>query len=472
MKQIETDICVIGAGSGGLSVAAGAVQMGARVVLIEAHEMGGDCLNFGCVPSKALLAAAHKAHATGTAAFGVAGHDPAPDFAAAKDHVQAAIATIAPVDSQERFEGLGVKVIRDHARFISDHEIQAGETVISARRFVVATGSRPFVPPIDGLEDVPYLTNESLFDLRDRPDHLLIIGGGPIGMEMAQAHRRLGSKVTVLEGAKAMGKDDPEAAAVVLDTLRNEGVEIIEGAQVKSVSGGAGDITLTTDDGQTVTGSHLLIAVGRAANVDKLDLEKAHVDYDRRGVTVDRGLRSTNKRVYAVGDVAGGLQFTHVAGYHGGVVIRPIVLGLPAKTRTDHIPWVTYTDPELAQVGLTEAEARKAHGDKVFVARADMAHNDRAIATGQTTGFVKVMVVRGKPVGATIVSAQAGELIQLWALAIASGLKMSAISGMVAPYPTLGEINKRAAGAYFSPKLFDNPWVKRVVRVVQWIGRP
>jgi len=221
-----------------------------------------------------------------------------------------------------------------------------------------------------------------------------------------------------------------------------------------------------------VTGSHLLIAVGRAANVDKLDLEKAHVDYDRRGVTVDRGLRSTNKRVYAVGDVAGGLQFTHVAGYHGGVVIRPIVLGLPAKTRTDHIPWVTYTDPELAQVGLTEAEARKAHGDKVFVARADMAHNDRAIATGQTTGFVKVMVVRGKPVGATIVSAQAGELIQLWALAIASGLKMSAISGMVAPYPTLGEINKRAAGAYFSPKLFDNPWVKRVVRVVQWIGRP
>ncbi|AHM03994.1 Mercuric ion reductase [Roseibacterium elongatum DSM 19469] len=465
--RIETDICIIGAGSGGLSVAAGAVQMGARVVLIEGHEMGGDCLNFGCVPSKALLAAGHKAHHTAQTAFGVAGHDPKPDFAAAKDHVRAAIDTIAPVDSQERFEGLGVKVIRQMARFISETEVQAGDTVVTARRFVIATGSRPLVPPIPGLETVPHYTNETVFDLRERPRHLLIIGGGPIGMEMAQAHRRLGCEVTVLEGDKALGKDDPEAAEIVLATLRAEGIEIVEGAQVARVSGREGEITLETEEGRSFSGSHLLVAVGRQANVDTLDLEKAGVALNARGVKVDDRLRASNKRVYAVGDVAGGMQFTHVAGYHGGLVIRPLLFGLPAKAKTAHIPWATYTDPELAQVGLTEAQARKAHGDNLFVARAEFAHNDRAIASGQTKGFAKVMVVKGKPVGATIVGAGAGDLIQTWALAIANGMKMSAIAGMVAPYPTMGEINKRAAGAYFSPKLFENPWVKRVVRLIQ-----
>jgi pyruvate/2-oxoglutarate dehydrogenase complex dihydrolipoamide dehydrogenase (E3) component len=467
MSRIDTDICIIGAGSGGLSVAAGAVQMGARVVLVEGHKMGGDCLNYGCVPSKALLAAAQKAHETEQAAFGIAGHDPAPDFAVAKDHVAQAIETIAPVDSQERFEGLGVHVIRDHARFVSETELQAGDHRIRARRFVVATGSRPFVPAIPGLAETPHFTNETIFDLRERPRHLLIVGGGPIGMEMAQAHRRLGCEVTVLEGDKALGKDDPEASGIVLEALRGEGIEILEGAKVASVTGHEGAIALETGDGRRFEGSHLLVAVGRQAAVDGLDLEKAGVDYDRRGVTVDKGLRSTNKRVYAVGDAAGGLQFTHVAGYHASVIIRPMLFGLPATARTDHIPWVTYTDPELAQVGMTEAQARKEHGDKLFVARAEFDHNDRAIATGQTTGFAKVMVVKGKPVGATIIGPQAGELIQTWALAIANNLKMSAVANMVAPYPTLGEINKRAAGAYFSPKLFESALVKRVVRTVQ-----
>ncbi|MBF9028845.1 FAD-dependent oxidoreductase [Rhodobacterales bacterium HKCCE3408] len=469
MKTIETDICVIGAGSGGLSVAAGAVQMGARVVLLEGHKMGGDCLNFGCVPSKALLAAGHKAHDTATAAFGISGYAPEPDFPAAKAHVRRTIETIAPVDSQERFEGLGVKVIRDFGRFVSPDEIEAGDTRIRARRFVVATGSRPFVPPIPGLDGVAYHTNETIFDLEERPDHLIIVGGGPIGLEMAQAHRRLGSAVTVLEGQKALGKDDPEAAAVVLETLRGEGIEIVEGAQVSAVSGSDSGITVETEDGRSFTGSHLLVAVGRAVNVDSLDLDNGNVSHDRRGVKVDAGLRSvSNKRVYAVGDAAGGLQFTHVAGYHAGVIIRPMLFGLPSKARTDHIPWATYTDPELAQVGMTEAQAVKAHGKSaVTVARFDYDENDRAIATGQTTGFIKVMVVKGRPVGATIVGAQAGELIQTWALAISAKLKMSAIAGMVAPYPTLGEINKRAAGVYFSPRLFDSPLVKRIVRFVQ-----
>lgn len=467
MSRITTDICIIGAGSGGLSVAAGAVQMGADVVLIEGHKMGGDCLNYGCVPSKALLAAGHRAHGVATGGLGTMGHEPSPDFAAAKDHVQATIDHIAPVDSQERFEGLGVRVIRAQARFISDTEVQAGDHTIAARRFVIATGSRPFVPPIPGLDAVPFHTNETIFDLRDRPDHLIIIGGGPIGMEMAQAHRRLGCRVTVLEGQTALGRDDPEAAAVVLDHLRAEGIEIVEHAAVTAVSGSAGAIRVETADGRGFDGSHLLVAVGRQVNVDGLDLEKASVGFDRRGVTVDSGLRSTNKRVYAVGDAAGGMQFTHVAGYHAGVIIRPMLFGLPAKARTDHIPRATYTDPELAQVGLTEAQARKIHGDRLFVARADFAHNDRAIATGQTAGFCKVMVVRGRPVGATIVGPQAGELIQIWALAIANRLKMSAVAGMISPYPTLGEINKRAAGAYFSPRLFDSPLVKRIVRFVQ-----
>ena len=467
MTMIHTDICVIGAGAAGLSVAAGAAQMGARVVLIEAGEMGGDCLNSGCVPSKALLAAAHKAHQTAQSAFGVAGHDPAPDFAAAKDHLRSVIARIAPVDSQARFEGLGVRVIRARARFRSPTTLTAGDHVITARRFVIATGSRPAVPSVPGLGDVPYLTNETLFDLSARPDHLIIIGGGPIGIEMAQAHRRLGSAVTVVEAARALGRDDPEAVALVLARLRAEGVTIHEGAAVTAVSGQAGAVRVDTAQGHSVTGTHLLIAIGRQPVVDGLGLDLAGVDHGPGGIAVDAGLRSSNRRIFAIGDVTGGAQFTHVAGYQAGVIVRSMLFGLRARGRSDHIPRVTYTDPELAQVGLTEAEARKIHGARLTIVRADFAHNDRAIATGQAQGFAKVMVVRGRPVGAVIVGPQAGELIQVWALALAARLKISAVAGMISPYPTLGEINKRVAGAYFAPRLFESPWVKRVVRFVQ-----
>ncbi|MDF1804426.1 dihydrolipoyl dehydrogenase family protein [Thalassovita sp.] len=470
MKTIKTDLLVIGAGSGGLSVAAGAVQMGADVTLLEGHKMGGDCLNYGCVPSKALLAAGHAAHAmTMGAAMGVTPVAPQVDYAAAKDHVKSVIDTIAPVDSQERFEGLGVRVIREFGRFTGPRTVQAGDTQITARRVIIATGSSPFVPPIPGLDQVPYQTNETLFDLRDKPDHLLIIGGGPIGMEMAQAHIRLGCKVTVIEGAKALGKDDPELAAIALDALRDEGVEIVEGALAQQVSGSEGDITVETSAG-TFQGTHLLMAVGRKPNIDKLNLEAAGIEYERTGITVDDRLRTTNKKVYAIGDVAGGLQFTHVAGYHAGLIIREVLFGLPARVKTAHIPWATYTDPEMAQVGLTEAQARKEYGEKLEVARFEYHHNDRAIAIRQTRGLIKVMVVKGRPVGASIVGHQAGELIATWSLAIANGIKMAGISAMIAPYPTIAEVNKRAAGAYFSPKLFDNMTVKRVVRFVQrWL---
>ena len=468
ITHISTDLCVIGAGSGGLSVAAGAVQMGARVVLVEGGEMGGDCLNAGCIPSKALIAAAKHAHAMTTGApFGITPVTPKIDFAAVKDHVARVIETIAPLDSQERFEGLGVRVIRAFGRFVSPTELQAGDHIIRARRFIIATGSRPLIPPIAGVDATPYLTNETIFALRERPHHLIIIGGGPIGMEMAQSHRRLGCAVTVIEGAKALGRDDPEMAAVVLESLRAEGVIIIEDAPVSALAGSAGAITVSLKDGRTIAGSHLLLAAGRKVALDSLNLDAAGVAHTNKGVTVGTDLRSSNRRVYAVGDAAGGLQFTHVAGYHAGVIIRSVLFGLPSRAKTAHIPWVTYSDPELAQVGLTEAQAKAAHGSAVTVTRFEFHHNDRAQSLRQTKGMIKVMVLKGRPVGASIAGPQAGELIGLWALAISSNLKMSAVAGMVAPYPTLGEISKRAAGAYFSPQLFDNPTVKRVVGLVQ-----
>ncbi|SDL26644.1 dihydrolipoyl dehydrogenase family protein [Aliiruegeria lutimaris] len=468
MERIETDLCIIGAGSGGLSLAAGAVQMGARVVLIEGGEMGGDCLNYGCVPSKALIAAGKQAHAMRTGrTLGVIPVHPEIDYAAAKDHVRQAIETIAPHDSQERFEGLGVRVIRDWAKFLSDREVEAGETRIAARRFVIATGSRPFVPPIDGLDQVPFLTNETLFDLRERPEHLLILGGGPIGMEMAQAHIRLGCKVTVVEAMKALGNEDPEMSESVLNWLRQEGVEILENTAVERVSRHEDTITLETASGP-VRGSHLLIAAGRLPNAEKLDLDRAGVRFDRRGIEVDSGLRSSNRRIYAIGDVAAGhMRFTHVAGYHAGVIARSILFGLPARAGQSHIPYAIYTDPELAQVGLTEAQARKVHGPALEVVRFAYDGNDRAIAEGKTEGLIKVMVYRGRPVGVSITGAQAGELIAPWALMIANRLKMKAMANTVLPYPTLAEIGKRAAGAYFSPRLFDSSMVKKVVGFVQ-----
>jgi pyruvate/2-oxoglutarate dehydrogenase complex dihydrolipoamide dehydrogenase (E3) component len=471
MEKIKADVLVIGAGSGGLSVAAGAVQMGASVVLLEAHKMGGDCLNYGCVPSKALIASAKTAHVMRNAErYGIASVTPDVDYAAAKDHVADVISQIEPMDSQDRFEGLGVRVIREYGRFVSPTEVEAGDHRISARRVVIATGSSPFVPPIPGLDEVPYLTNETLWALREQPEHLLVIGGGPIGMEMAQAHLRLGSKVTVIEGSKVLGKDDPELSEIVLDTLREDGLEIVEGSNAKEVRGSAGAIEVETEDGQTVKGSHILVAVGRRANTEGMDLDTAGIKTTRSGVKVDGQLRTTNKKVYAIGDVAGGLQFTHVAGYHAGVIIRSMLFGLPSKASTRHIPWVTYTQPELAQVGMTEAEAKKEHGNNVETVRFHYNHNDRAIAERKTRGLIKVMVVKGRPVGASIAGEQAGELINLWALVIANKMKMSQIANMVAPYPTIGELNKRAAGAYFSPRLFESDFVKKVVGFVQkWL---
>lgn len=472
-EHLAVDLCVIGGGSGGLSTAAGAVQMGASVVLVEGHRMGGDCLNYGCVPSKALIAAAKHAHSLSAGApFGVAPAEPQVDFAAVAAHVRGVIAGIAPHDSVARFEGLGVRVIEAWGAFTAPDTLRAGHATIRARRFVIATGSRPFVPPIPGLDSTPHLTNETIFDLTERPEALIVIGGGPIGMELAQAHRRLGARVIVLEAAKALGREDPEAAAVALAALGAEGVEIREGAQVAAAAPGPQGVRVTLADGAAIDGSHLLVAVGRRPNLEKLNLQAANVETTKTGVAVDKGLRSvSNRRVYAVGDAAGGMQFTHLAGYHAGLAIRSALFRLPVATRDDHIPRVTFTDPEIAHVGLTETEARAVHGARLEVVRADYAENDRARAERATEGFVKVMVgPRGRILGATIVGAQAGELIGLWALALAQKMKIGAVAGMVAPYPTLGELSKRAAGAYFTPRLFESVWVKRAVRLLAKLG--
>lgn len=462
---LETDICVIGGGSGGLSVAAGASQMGAPTVLIEGGEMGGDCLNYGCVPSKALLAAGHHAHAWTTAApFGIRATAPDVDFPAVIDHVRGVIDGIAPVDSQERFEGLGVTVIREWARFIDERTVQAGETRIRARRFVIATGSSPVAPPIPGLDSVPYLTNETIFDNREQPEHLLVIGGGPIGLEMAQAHRRLGSRVTVLEAFRAFGKDDPELTAIALRRIRADGVDIREGVKIAAVEAGP---VIVLEDGERIEGSHLLVAAGRKANVERLDLDAAGIEHTGKGIQVDACLRTTNRRVYAIGDVAGGLQFTHVAGYHAGIAIRNILFRLPARAKTDIVPWVTYTDPELAWVGAQEDEAREANGE-INILRWPFAENDRASAERLGSGFVKVITTRkGRILGAGIVGAHAGELIGLWALAISKGMKIGDIAGTVLPYPTLSEVSKRAAGQFFTPKLF----APRTRKIVQFLAK-
>jgi len=472
-EKIRTDLCVIGAGSGGLSVAAGASQMGADVTLLERGAMGGDCLNFGCVPSKALIAAAAAAHAVRAARrFGVRAGDPEIDFRAVHDHVHGVIAAIAPHDSEERFTGLGVRVIRAEGRFVAPRRLVAGDFEIAAKRFVIATGSSPAVPPIPGLAETPFFTNETIFDNAAPIAHLIVIGGGPIGMEMAQAHRRLGAEVTVLEGLVALGNDDPELAEVVKRAFEREGIALHEGAKVTRVAGESGGVTVEAEkDGapMRVTGSHLLVAVGRTPNLAALDLDAAGIAYGRGGVKVDARLRTSDRKVYAIGDAAEGYKFTHVAGYHAGIVIRNALFRLPARVDYRALPWATYTAPELAQVGLTEAQARERHGE-IRILRAPFADNDRARAERAPDGLLKVITTRrGVVVGAGMAGEKAGELIQPWCLPIARGMKIGALAGLILPYPTLGEVSKRAAGSYFLPSLFG-PRTKMLVRLLLKLG--
>jgi len=469
-QPLTPDICVIGAGSGGLSVAAAAAAFGVPVVLIEKGKMGGDCLNYGCVPSKALLAAAKHAQAMRAgAAFGVAPQRPAVDFVKVHGHVHGAIAAIAPNDSKERFAGLGVRVIEGEARFKDKQTVAVGDFEVKARRFVVATGATPAAPPIPGLDQVAYLTNETVFDLTVCPEHLFIIGGGPVGLEMAQAFRRLGAGVTVLEAATPLANEDPECAGILLDQLAREGIAIRAGTNVLRVEPGARlrVVVAAANNEETIEASHLLVATGRRPNLDGLDLAAAGIKTGPRGIRVNKRLRTSNRRVYAVGDVAGGPQFTHLANYHAGLVIRNVLFRLRARVNSNIVPRVIYTDPELAHVGIGDTQAGKR---RIRVLRWPYHENDRAQAERETRGHIKVVTTtRGRILGATIVGAHAGELIVPWTLAVTQGLNIRAFAEIVMPYPTLSEIGKRAALTYFAGSL-TNPLVQRIIMALRRFG--
>ncbi|MGA7488561.1 MAG: FAD-dependent oxidoreductase [Xanthobacteraceae bacterium] len=473
-ESLTPDICVIGAGSGGLSVAAAAAVFGVSVVLVERGKMGGECLNTGCVPSKSLIAAGHHARAMAQArAFGIAAGTVQVDFAEVHRRVQGVIAAIAPNDSKARFTGLGVRVIAGVARFRDRKTVTVGDAIeIKARRFVVATGSSPSLPPIPGLDAVPCLTNETVFDLIEQPKHLVVIGAGPIGLELAQAFRRLGSAVTVLEAARPLAREDGECADIVLDALAREGVAVRSPVTVVRVDAVDSQIRLALRAGngeETLEASHLLVAAGRRPNVDGLALERAGIRHDRNGIVVNRGLKTSNRRVYAIGDVAGRGQFTHLANYQAGLVIRNALFRLPVRLNERLVPRVTFTDPELAQVGLTEVEAR-GHGRAIRVLRWPYHENDRAQAEGETVGHIKVVTDRGgRILGATIVGAGAGELITTWTLAVGLRLNIRALAGIIVPYPTLAEIGKRAAITYFTPGLTSN-WVRRIIALLRRFG--
>lgn len=463
--KFDADLVIIGAGSAGLSFAAGAVQMGAGVVLIEGGKMGGDCLNTGCVPSKALIEAARRAKGAASAKnLGVSCHDVTVDYASVIHHVRETIAAIEPHDSQERFEGLGVRVIRGYAEFASKNSIRVGNETVTARRIVVATGATPIAPPINGLDTVAYFTNETFFEIRNRPDHLIIIGGGPIGVEMAHAHAQLGIKTTLIESFEILPREIAKTREIVRTKLLQDGVRVFENCDVRSIKENGAIKSITLSDGQMVKGSHIWVATGRRANVQGLNLSAAGIETTDVGIKVDDSLRTTNRAVYAIGDVIGQEQFTHLAGYHASLVVRSALFGLPAKVRKNHIPRVTYCDPEVASVGDIS------DGTGIETYRVTYDGLDRAIAGARTDGFAQIWVKNGRVRGATIVGAQAGELIHFWSLVIAQNLKLSKASSVITPYPTLSDINKKLIGAYFTPRLFDNPKIKSFVKLIQrWV---
>lgn len=457
------DVIVIGAGAAGLTAAGGCALFGLSVALIEQAEMGGECLNTGCVPSKALLAAAARA-ANHEERLGISFGAPTVDWTGVRGHVEQAIAEIEHHDSQERFESMGCEVVRAAAKFLSRDSIGVDGLTLRAPRIVIATGSRPAVPPIDGIEQAPFLTNENLFYLNELPHHLAIVGAGAIAMEMAQAFRRLGSAVTVIAPTRPMERDDEEAALLVKASLEREGVRILKG-EITRCDGAGTDLLLTCNGGETIPCSHILIAAGRKSNVDSLDLGAAGVEVGKDGIIVDARRRTSNKRIYAIGDCRAGPRFTHVSGYEGSNVALEIALGIPTKADFSALPHCTFTSPELAQVGMTEAEARARHGGKVRVVRQDFADNDRAVCEGRSEGFLKLVMKGRKVLGATMVGDHAGELLLPWSQVIAGKASTFTMGSAVVAYPSRSDISKQAAFTAWEPTVFGK-WPKRLARLV------
>ena len=467
---VQYDIAVIGAGSAGLTAARFAARLGKRVALIEANRVGGDCTWTGCVPSKALLHAAKAAHIVRNAnRYGITAKDHQVDFSAVMGWVKRAVKEVYAQESPDALRSEGIEVLKGRAEFRDAHTLTVGECEVSARRFLICTGAAPFTPPIPGLEDTPRLTYETFWNLDALPERLVIIGGGPIGCELAQACQRLGSRVTLVEAAdRVLPNDEPEASQVVARALRQDGICLRLSAPVESVGRrGDGPCVLVSAGGGTIKGDALLVAAGRRARVDGLGLEKAGIEHSPRGITVDDFLRTSVKHIYAAGDCAGGYQFTHYAGFQGAMAVRNMLLPGRSRGRPQHPPWATFTDPEVAHSGYTEEQGRQRFGDKVRVSMLPMAQVDRAVSEDATEGFIKVVRRNnGETLGATVVGQRAAETLQAWTLAGDNGLKMADVARTMQAYPSLATGNQQVAWDTYLDALTTGPTGK----LVRWFA--
>ena len=471
MADYDFDIGVIGGGAAGLTVTAGAAQLGAKTLLIEKEkELGGDCLHFGCVPSKTLIKSAHVYHQMKTSErFGLpAVQVPPVDFRKVSARIRSVIDIIQQHDSEERFCNLGAKVQFGSPRFTDEHTVQLNGNQYSAKNWVVATGSSAFAPPIPGLEQTDYLTNREIFYMDRLPQSMIILGGGPIGCELGQAFNRFGTRVTIVDQLdQILGKEDRDMADTVKAVMASEGVDFQLGALIESVrdNGTEKEVVIKDKNGKQIAlkAETILMSMGRRANTNGLDLDKIGVDFDRMGIKVDNRLRTTHKHIYAAGDVAGGYQFTHAAGYEGGIVVSNAIFHLPRKTNYAYLPWCTYTDPPLGSIGMNETMAGEAGIDYSIWIEA-FKDNDRSLAEGEKTGKIKMILdEKENPIGAQILGPNAGDLIGEWVAILNGKVKLSTLAAAVHPYPTLGEINKKVAGTFFSPKIFSDK-VKKTLK--------
>jgi len=463
MPSYDYDIGIIGGGAAGLTVASGAAQLGAKTLLVEKEKaLGGDCLHYGCVPSKTLIRSAQVYHLMkNSTAFGLPAIETRPvDFQAVKKRIQSVIETIQKHDSEERFCSLGAKVLFGEPSFVDEHSVRLNGDTVSARNWVIATGSSPSVPAVEGLDKTPYITNKEIFYLDQLPSSMVILGAGPIAIEMAQAFCRLGTKVSVVQrSGQILTKEDKDMADEIMKVLGSEGVTFHLNASVLRVKdlGSEKEIVLKDGEGNPVflKAEKILVAMGRDPNVKALGLEGIGVEFDRKGIKVDDRMRTTQKHIYAAGDITGTYQFTHAAGYEGGIVVSNAIFHLPRRANYTFLPWCTYTDPELASIGMNEKRAREA-GMEYSIWTEPFKSNDRSLAEGEHAGEIKLLLDKSeKPLGVQILGPQAGELVSEWVAVLNGKVKLSTLAAAVHPYPTLGEINKRVAGTLLSQKIFS-----------------
>ena len=472
IENIKTDICILGGGSGGLVLAAAARSFGVKTILIENRKMGGECLNYGCIPSKSLIAAADIGHTLKAAEkYGFSFSDVLTNYEKIHQYIQSVIQRISSRDSKERFESLGVKVLTGNSKFIGPNRLIFNhELSIKAKHFVIATGSSPAIPDVEGLKNVPFLTNETIFNLKEKVDHLVVMGGGPVGCELAQAYCFLGSKVTIIQHSYLLPKDDPSHVEELKNIFIKQGINIYEESTVQAVTkkDTAIEVTFQKDgNNHVVNASHLLIATGRQPNINGLALEKANVQCEKSGVIVNKRLRTSNKRIYAIGDVINGPKFTHIAAYQANIVLQNILFKLHKSVDNRALPWVTYTTPQLAHVGLTEKQAAKINGEKRIIVKR-FQDNDRAQSENKTAGGIKLIATgQGQVLGVSILGDNVDNLIGLWSLVITQRLSLGKVAKLIIPYPTREEINKASAIEFYRPML-SSRWLRWLVRCLQW----